>query len=138
MDEILIGIFHIIILFIGIVLIVAFLVITLIKIINMWMRRDEKINLKCNGVQLWGDGQTRRRYKQTLKRVKPYVIGTGNVLNAGESSVFGDKMAKELNLIYWETYGDLNYTHRFTEHEYVFCFEVIEHLMNPLSRLRFS
>ena len=93
------------------------------------------INLKCEGVTLWGDGQTKRRWKQTLKRVSEF-SPKGDVLDIAGPSEFGMRMAKKLNLEYRTTKQvDLNYDWYFDfqdEYKNVFCFEVLEHLINPL------
>lgn len=99
------------------------------------MRNFQKINLKCEGSQLWGDKQTERRWKQTFKRVRvhnPY----DNVLDIGSSNTFGYKMALELKLSYGSTSGDLNsWIGYMIKYENMFLFEVIEHIMNPLALL---
>jgi len=100
-----------------------------------------KLNLKCEGVKLWGDSQTKRRYNQTLKRVLDWVLG-GSVIDIGGYSEFGDRMATRLSLEYNHTVHDLNYVKDYGPYyDYMFCFEVIEHLMNPLlflEQLRFN
>lgn len=97
----------------------------------------KKINLKCEGVELWGDSQTKRRYEQTLRRVRRFYSG-GTVLDAGGYSEFGNKLADELLLGYDYTLGDLNFPHVYPPaFDYIFCFEVIEHLLNPLTFFKY-
>jgi 2-polyprenyl-3-methyl-5-hydroxy-6-metoxy-1,4-benzoquinol methylase len=45
-------------------------------------------------------------------------------------------MAEEFNLKYTYTYGDLNGNWTATKADVIFCFEVIEHLLNPLYFLK--
>ena len=95
----------------------------------------KKINLKCEGVQLWGDSQTFRRYKSTLKRVRPYFADepfVDSVLDTGGRNQFGIIMAEELGLKYNGTTCDLNYNSHPHGADYIFCFETIEHLFDPL------
>lgn len=101
----------------------------------------KKLNLKCEGIELWGNKRTFRRWHKTLNFVHKRVIGS-RVLDIGGENIFGYKMAVKLGLDYYTTHGDLNETTWHTDGEYpydnIFCFEVIEHLMNPalfLSRL---
>ena len=84
---------------------------------------------------MWGDSQTQRRYNQTLKRVRRFVRG-GYVSEVGGYSIFGEKLAEKLKLYYEHTTGDLNYRTMWFENDYIFCFEVLEHLMNPLFFLK--
>jgi len=58
-------------------------------------------------------------------------------LDVGCENDFGKLMANEFNFKYHTTYGDLNYSYWYpgiekNKPDIVFCFEVIEHLMNPL------
>jgi len=94
----------------------------------------KQLNLKCEGIELWGNRRTHRRWYKTFKFVKQRVIGS-SVLDLGGENVFGYKMAVELDLDYYTTHGDLNGTTWYTDgncvYDNIFCFEVIEHLMNP-------
>ena len=95
------------------------------------------MNLKCTGVDRPMTGQTLRRYRQTYSRVRWFTSEYKNVLDIAESD-FGKKMASELGLSYFYTTGDLDYTINVVHslnYDYVFCFEVLEHLINPLTFL---
>jgi len=96
------------------------------------MQTKKLLNLRCYGIELWGDNQTFRRFAVTRKFVGQAFKGEP-VLDCGGDNRFGRELAKELNLEYHFTEGDLNGGWSGTRNpEVVFCFEVIEHLMNPL------
>lgn len=56
------------------------------------------------------------------------------VLDIGEGNSFARQLQTELGVEVINTQGDLNYPHWEPQGEFdwVFCFEVIEHLLNPL------
>jgi hypothetical protein len=96
------------------------------------MNSKKLLNLRCDGIQLWGDKQTTRRLNDTKRFIGQGFQGE-SVLDCGGANRFGQELAKELNLVYHATAGDLNKDWTGADKiGVVFCFEVIEHLMNPL------
>lgn len=99
------------------------------------------IELK-SGVGNEEDKRIIRRWNVTKRFIKSHLFYNGDVycgglvLDVGEKNNFGRKMAEEFGLFYCSTNGDLDYQSWTMEHvvkyDYIFCFEVIEHLMNPL------
>ena len=83
---------------------------------------------------------TARRWKFTRDFLKKHLVirGKMTVLDIGCHNKFGQKMAENFRLSYYCTHGDLDYTEGWGVIDYVtnpkviFCFEVLEHLMNPL------
>ena len=99
----------------------------------------EKINVKCVGADIANEveykSETIIRFEQTRKTLKeqlPDKIGT--VLCIGPENKFDKNMCDCFNVEYMHTSQDLNY--QWNIHvggiDYIFCFEVLEHLMNPL------
>ena len=83
---------------------------------------------------MWGDNQTKRRWFKTLKFVSKFKSGV-TVLDIGGLNIFGQRLAEACELKYNYTSGDLNYfgwSNSDTKFDNIFCFEIIEHLMNPL------
>ena len=89
------------------------------------MQTKKLLNLRCYGIELWGDNQTFRRFAVTRKFVGQAFKGEP-VLDCGGDNRFGRELAKELNLEYHFTEGDLNGGWSGTRNpEVVFCFEVL-------------
>lgn len=110
------------------------------EIVQELYQGDSEMNLECQDVQLWGDAQTSRRWHRT----KRFMVAAGlesnlrNVLDIGPGGEFGMNLAKAFETEnYHYTVGDLDsmsgwypYPDQST-FDYVTCFEVLEHLMNP-------
>lgn len=104
--------------------------------------KDQKMpnlmNLKCEGIELWGNSRTFRRFDKTKKWLVRYISSSeSNVLDIGGQNEFGMRMAKCFGLQYNTTIGDLNSSKWYAEddniydYDVVFVFEVLEHLTNP-------
>jgi SAM-dependent methyltransferase len=74
------------------------------------------------------------RYEQTLSFIGDKL--SGKCLDIGANNPFTQEMRKHLNVEIDNTEGDLDETELHGEYDVVFCFEVIEHLFNPLFHLR--
>jgi SAM-dependent methyltransferase len=76
-----------------------------------------------------------RRWKVTRNFVSTHIhSGDKTILDIGGANLFGQKMADWFALNYAATTEDLDY-HTFSKsdtYDVIFCFEVVEHLMNPL------
>ena len=78
------------------------------------------------------DNQTVRRYKNTKVFLSQFTIN-GNVLDIGGANWIGNKLAEDFGLEYHTTNCDLDYGFDATDkYDNIFCFEVLEHLFNPL------
>lgn len=98
-------------------------------------------NLKCENVRLWGDAQTFRRFKTTKEFIGRKFTG-GQILDCGTWNQFGEKMATELGAKYCPADDtDFDIDGLYFEYDWaepisaVFCFEILEHLLNPLGAL---
>jgi len=93
----------------------------------------KKLNLKVDSSDV-RDFQGRVRFKFTRKFVQEGITGNGAVLSIGTENRFDTLMAEQFNLPISFTSGDFDREWSAPEqkYDYVFCFEVIEHLMNPL------
>jgi len=96
------------------------------------------MNLKCKNVSGWDNRSIERRFVFTKKFIEENVNGFADnrVLDIGgeNGTIFGRNMAKELEFEYNHTEGDMNY-HIWQPSDVfdvIFCFEILEHLMNPL------
>jgi len=98
------------------------------------------MNLKGVSVNYDWNSKMNRRFRFTERFV---IDNTGDigknssVLDTGGSggNSFGRKMAEKIGLNYMFTVGDMNYpkwSHQKEKFDVIFCFEVLEHLMNPL------
>lgn len=95
----------------------------------------EKINLKCVGMDLFESGRKEIKFDKwwaVLKKKLPAKIG--RILCIGNKNGFDRKMCDCFNVDYIHTSQDLNYQWNIAVGgiDYIFCFDVIEHLMNPL------
>ena len=76
------------------------------------------------------------RWNLTHKFVQNNINSEYTVLDIGDRNKFGMKMAEEFHLNYTYTKGDLDtiswYPTISRINNVIFCFEVMEHLMNPL------
>lgn len=97
----------------------------------------EKLNLKCEGVRLWGDRQTMRRWRKTRDFMMKYrKINIDWLFDFGPESRFGRNIAKSLGLGYsYIGECDLNNSdwvdHTLKYPYIVLCSHVIEHVYNP-------
>jgi len=92
------------------------------------------MNLKCESSMM--DRILKKRYEKTIKYLdRQRVIPP--VLDIGDQNAFGITLSGRYGFKYYHTAGDLNYFWTAIEKNYdtVFCFEVIEHLINPGSFL---
>ncbi|OGC04356.1 hypothetical protein A2V82_05785 [candidate division KSB1 bacterium RBG_16_48_16] len=92
----------------------------------------------------WGDGQTLRRLRYTKNFVGKYLNKdlSKNVLDIGQENEFAKQMATFFQMNCYFTTSDLDYKllidtkenqlNELVPFHYIFCFEVLEHLMNPL------
>lgn len=102
------------------------------------------MNLKCEGVKLWGDAQTTRRFKTTKDFIGRIFSSGDRVLDCSGENEFGKRMAKDLHLIYYKTTDGIDFDihgcrsslEKYPAPPVVFCFETLEHLMNPLFFLK--
>jgi len=98
------------------------------------------LNLKCENVgDLWHGRRVERRFRDTKLFIEKHFTGNGfEVLDIGGNHLeFGKNLSKHFHFKYYHTEGDLNKL-GWTPDPYfsdtfnvVFCFEVLEHLMNP-------
>jgi len=83
----------------------------------------------------WNDRQTLKRFEITKQFVKKYLRQkSGYVLDIGNRNPFGENLGKYFNLEYIHTKGDLNFEWEISKNveiKVVFCFETLEHLINP-------
>ncbi len=116
------------------------------------------VDLWCRSIDINSPARlTKYRLKKYEKFFKPWIKeGLSSVRDLGEINKFGQKLAKAFKLDYCPTDGDFNFitvkemkkknTHEWidpegrhvelTAPEVVFCFEVLEHLINPANLLR--
>jgi len=88
-----------------------------------------KLNLGFKRPSLW-DRQTKVRAKKTLNFIDE---AKGDILDVGGANELGRWVAKELDLNYYATNCDLDYDFDVNKkYDTMFCFEVLEHLFNPL------
>jgi len=99
----------------------------------------KEIELKVDnvaGVPIRYDWRVERRWRVTRNfLLQNHICCEGNVLDIGGDNLFGKKMSNEFGLNYFSTMGDLDYhswTRDILNPDVIFCFEVLEHLMNPL------
>ena len=100
------------------------------------------LNLKVTPA--WGDGQTLRRWRYTKNFVQKHLNRglSNNILDIGQENEFAKQMGTYFQMNCYFTTGDLDYgllidakdkqLNELVPFYYVFCFEVLEHLMNPL------
>ena len=91
------------------------------------------LNLKCDGAIHFQPVRWEATKKYLAGKVKK-----GAVLDIGCANEFGERLAREYGLKYFHTEGDLDFewgVSFFMPYRNVFCFDVLEHLMNPLSFL---
>ncbi|HOT97733.1 MAG TPA: methyltransferase domain-containing protein [bacterium] len=93
----------------------------------------QKLNLQVDACDV-SDFQGKLRFNFTRRFVASGITEPGEVLSIGPENAFDQAMAGVFQLGYNSTTGDLDREWRAPEkpYAYVFCFEVIEHLMNPL------
>ena len=99
----------------------------------------ETIDLKCVGFDILNEIEYKQdtiiRFEQTRKALKEQLPAKiGRVLCVGNENGFDKRMCDCFNVEYIHTSQDLNYQWNIAVGgiDYIFCFEVIEHLMNPL------
>ena len=103
----------------------------------------ETINLKCVGIDLSDEISIKKateiRFNLTYNTLKKRIFYIKNVLCIGAENGFDKQMCSYFNAEYNYTTFDLNKPWPYTPdmfknhiYDYVFCFEVLEHLMNPL------
>jgi SAM-dependent methyltransferase len=93
----------------------------------------QKLNLQVDACDVT-DFQGKRRYSFTRNFVQPAIGQPGELLSIGPENLFDRTMAESFQLSCHSTSGDLDRDWQAPpkHYDYVFCFEVIEHLMNPL------
>lgn len=79
----------------------------------------------------------RHRLKFARKWLVPFSLGK-EILDVGETNPYSQALKSELNLTVVNTVGDLNFSDWEPKRQFpvVYCFEVIEHLQNPLVLLK--
>jgi len=95
----------------------------------------KKINLKCEGMDLFFDEKTIARFKKTeeiLRKQLPEDIES--ILTIGAWNKFDEGICQSFTKLHAWRDEDFNYNclHYKGDYDYVFCFDVFEHLMNPL------
>lgn len=73
--------------------------------------------------------QNRCRYKATLGFIRDL---HGEVLDCGERNPFNDQIEEKFRVRLSSTKGDLDVIELALRYDFITCFEVLEHLMNPL------
>lgn len=96
----------------------------------------EKRKIKTFHEPLWGDRQTECRFKITKNFINRTInVTCGNVLDIGDENPFGKNLASHFGLNYNHTVCDLDRTVKTStnigKYDIVFCFEILEHLINP-------
>ena len=93
----------------------------------------KKLNLKVDSSDV-RDFQGKVRFKFTRKFLEQGITRSGEVLSIGSENRFDSLMAEHFKLPISFTSGDFDreWSAQERDYAYVFCFEVIEHLMNPL------
>ena len=88
-----------------------------------------------NGAHVKDDYCTERRLWETVAFLRIHGVGE-KILDIGESNFVGENIQADLNVRFQQTdkNADLNWGFTLDPHGFdtVTCFEVIEHLMNPL------
>lgn len=88
----------------------------------------ETLNLKCEGVKLWGDKQTLRRLRKTIKFINDYGcvdLNTDFLLDIGPINHFGKKVASWFGLFYGKSLNsDIKGGSVFVDILYVLVFKI--------------
>jgi len=110
------------------------------------------LNLKCENIDSWGCYLTKKRWIKTRNFIaRNYDHNKDNriILDIGPENIFGKQISNYFSSDYYHTEGDLNYpywnttidsfrTNNSIDKKWkaafgtICCFEVLEHLMNPL------
>lgn len=96
------------------------------------------LNLRCEGIELWGNSMTLRRWRRTKRFLEQFEMENRIILDCGGWNRFGFEMSRALDASYFSTDGDLNsplWRAKRLAYDTVFCFEILEHLINPGSFL---